>query len=66
MSNDLQNQLNRLGYGMSVTNLNRANANFNLAITNTNPKRDRAHAIAAEVRARRPEMQVKRITKGQP
>jgi len=39
---------------------------FNRAIANSNPKRDRAHAIAAEVRARRPEMQVKRITKGQP
>lgn len=38
-------------------------AAFNRAIANHNSKRDRAHAIAAEVRARRPEMQVKRITK---
>ena len=35
---------------------------FNRAISNHNPKRDRAHAIVAEVRARRPEMQVKRIS----
>ena len=34
---------------------------FNRTITNHNPKRDRAFAIAAEVRARRAEMQVKRI-----
>lgn len=54
------NTSNRLGNcWMSI-------ADFNRAITNSNPKRDRAHAIAAEVRARRPEMQVKRITKGQP
>lgn len=35
---------------------------FNRAIMNHNPKRDRAFAIASEVRARRPEMQVRKIS----
>jgi len=34
---------------------------FNRAIMNHNPKRDRANAIAREVRTRRPEMQVRKI-----
>lgn len=37
-------------------------AEFSKAISNQNPKLDRAQKIASEVRSRKPEMQVKRIT----
>ena len=58
MSGDLMHYLNRPHYSWDWY---MPLADFNRAMTNSNPKRDRAHAIAAEVRDCRPEMQVKKF-----